>query len=279
MYEVVIRTIDGRRLLRPVPELTDGVNGVIGRALTLYPIELHAHTYLSNHGHLQLSSVGGDDVSTFVGYLNRNTAEVVKSVTGHRGPVWTRFRPIPILDDRASVRRLRYIISNSVKEGLVESPLDWPGPSSTRALVTGEPIEGDWIVRRPGHRRAQGKPERYRINLTPLPCWAELAPSERAARVQEIIDDVVAEGRRERDGRPVLGIERLLAQDPFEPTAIEETAPPVAHFSEATIFEEYREAQRQFRDAHRRASADHRDTPDSFPPFGFPARPTFRSGR
>ena len=43
--------------------------------------------------------------------------------------------------------RLKYLLANGVKEGLVESPLDWPGVSCAKALVHGEPLEGYWFNR------------------------------------------------------------------------------------------------------------------------------------
>lgn len=279
-YEITIRTIDGLRLLRPVRALTDGINGVIGRALSRYRIDLHAHTFLSNHGHMEFTSATGDAVSSFVGHVTRNTATVIQSVTGHSGPVWEpRFTPIPILDEVAMIRRFKYVHANGVKEGLVESPLDWPGPSSARALLTGAPIEGTWMVRTPGYLREEGEPEPYRIDLVPLPCWAGLTEEARREKVRKLFDVIIEEGRWLRDGRPFLGVAKLRAQDPFEPTPIDDTPPPRAHWSDPAAFARYLAEERRFKSLHRRASAARReDAPLPFPPGGFPAAPPFETG-
>jgi hypothetical protein len=42
---------------------------------------------------------------------------------------------------------LRYLLSHSVKEGLCESPFDWPGVECAKALVHGEKLEGVWFNR------------------------------------------------------------------------------------------------------------------------------------
>lgn len=43
--------------------------------------------------------------------------------------MWARrFSSIPVSDEpEAQILRLRYLLSNSTKEGLVLSPSDWPG--------------------------------------------------------------------------------------------------------------------------------------------------------
>ncbi len=48
-------------------------------------------------------------------------------------------------------RKLKYLLSHGVKEGLVESPYDWPGVHAAHSLVSGEPLEvkdgAQWISR------------------------------------------------------------------------------------------------------------------------------------
>ena len=49
LVEVTCRTLQGRLLLRPSPELNDIAAGVLGRAQRLYPVDLIALSLLSNH--------------------------------------------------------------------------------------------------------------------------------------------------------------------------------------------------------------------------------------
>ena len=55
LVEITTRTIQGRLLLRPSPELTDIILGVIGKAQSLYGMAIHAFVFVSTHGHFLLS--------------------------------------------------------------------------------------------------------------------------------------------------------------------------------------------------------------------------------
>src|SRR5689334_19147621 len=107
MLEVTVRTLDGRQLLRPVPQVREAIYGIIGRALQLYPVLLHAFVFLSNHGHLALTTPDADALLAFRAHVFGNIARVVKAMTGWSRPVWAKpTPPAAILDDVASVRRL-----------------------------------------------------------------------------------------------------------------------------------------------------------------------------
>jgi hypothetical protein len=244
MYEIVVRTVIGRRLFSPIPAITAAMRG-------------------------------------FMTHLNRNTATAAKEITGWNGDVWGRYHPTPVLDDVASLRRMQYVLSNGVKEGLVAHPLDWPGASAARALVTGEPIETEWVVRPPrGPKTASCEVERNLIELAPLPVWARLSRAERSAQARAMMDDVAAEAWQDRDGKPVLGIAALRAQDPFEPTPLEETQPPIAHASLDVLVEAYRAEVESFINAHRTSSGEQHRTGRSatYPPYAFPAALPYRRG-
>ena len=49
LVEVTCRTLHGRLLLRPSPELNDIAAGILGRAQRLYPVDLVAFVPVSNH--------------------------------------------------------------------------------------------------------------------------------------------------------------------------------------------------------------------------------------
>src|SRR5687767_9775509 len=100
VLELTLRTELGRPLLRPTKELTEGILGVLGRALQLYPVLLHAFVFLSNHRHMLTTVPNADVYAAFLCYLNKHTARVVRDVVGWRGAVWGRpSPPIVILDD------------------------------------------------------------------------------------------------------------------------------------------------------------------------------------
>jgi hypothetical protein len=77
-------------------------------------------------------------------YVNSNLAREAGRLYEWKEKFWgRRYQAIVVSnEEEAQIDRLEYILSNSVKEGLVERPQDWPGAHSVGALLTGEPLEG-----------------------------------------------------------------------------------------------------------------------------------------
>jgi REP element-mobilizing transposase RayT len=253
-------------------------------------VRLHAYHFMSNHAHMLVSAGDGADLAAFIGYVFGNVARELGRLHYWRGPFWARRASVvPILDADTMVARLRYILSQGVKEGLVEKPQHWPGASSTSGLL-GEPIVGVWVDRGLETRlrkRNAGVDEslfttRYALRLTPLPCWDELAPDEQRSRVLHLIDEIVQEARAVR-GRPPLGIRQLLRQDPHSrPSEPAHSPTPLCHASSPRLREAFRAAYRAFCDAFRsvanavRSAASARRT--DFPPGCFPRPQWFVDG-
>jgi hypothetical protein len=55
LVEITTRTLQGRLLLKPSPELTDIILGIIGKAQALYGMTIHAFVFMSTHAHFLLS--------------------------------------------------------------------------------------------------------------------------------------------------------------------------------------------------------------------------------
>ncbi len=223
LVEITLRTQEGRGLLRPSRQLTSLVLGVLAQCLALCRVELHAFIFLSNHGHLLATVENALHAAAFIRELKRRTSIRLERLLEWDGPVWDeRTRPVPVLDDLAAVDRMRYVLSNGVKEGLVDHPLEWPGPSSTRALLT------DMRIPAPLARTGEAQT----IALAPLPPWARRTPDERRHLVQDLIDDVLEHARATRGGKPSLGVEGVLSLDPFRPIELGDKKPtPIAHAS------------------------------------------------
>ena len=128
MLEITCRTIGGQFLLRPSDDLTERFYGLLGRALALYPVELHAFAVLSNHWHCLITPADPAAARDFMRYMHGNLARAINDILGREGPVWHRAKIIPVADGDAQVERLRYVLAHGAKEGLVGTPLDWPGP-------------------------------------------------------------------------------------------------------------------------------------------------------
>ena len=75
LVEVTTRTIQGRLLLKPSPELTDIILGGIGKAQGLYGMAIHAFVLVSTHAHFLLSPSSAGQLAKFMQFVNANIAK------------------------------------------------------------------------------------------------------------------------------------------------------------------------------------------------------------
>lgn len=268
MVEVTSRTLQSRLLLKPSHELNTLILGVIGRAMTLYPVKLFIIVVLSNHLQLILQAQDGEMLSRFMNYINANIAKEAGRLHHWREKFWgRRYRKIPILDDEALIARFRYILSHGCKEGLVDKLEDWPGVNCVRALTKGEKLCGVWVDRTRQYRATlKGKERsehdfetRYEVPLTPLPCWAHLSPTEQRAKVAAMIRSIEAEAKQKRatEGTEMTETkrkERIEAKDPHsKPLNAAKGSAPMCHASTQEGRKSFCKAYREFVDQFRKA--------------------------
>ncbi len=263
LVEITTRTLQGRHLLKPSRKLREITLGVLGRAQRLYEVEVHAFVFLSNQYHLLSSFRDVQQMSNFCGYLNSNLAREIGRLTGWREKIWgRRYADIVVSDEPAAVLgRLRYILSQGLKEGLVEHPLDWPGASSVAALLGPERLRGRWYNRtqefaaRVRHERFH--PQRFseveEVVLTPLPCWTDLSDEQRYRAVEALIESIQEETRKDEATQPIG--ERLRHQvATSRPLRVKRSPMPWFHCASRRVREELREAYSLFLSAYREAS-------------------------
>jgi hypothetical protein len=226
LVEVTTRTLHGRRLLRPSPELNDIAAGILGRAQRLYPVGPVAFSLLSTHYHMILHAQDTQRLARFVGYFNSNLAREVSRLTAWTGKIWERrYQAIPISDEEeAQVARFRYVLAHGVKENLVARLREWPGLHSVRQVVDGEPLSGHWYDRNQEYiaRRKGEKVDRLHyatletVAFSPLPCWKHLSLEVYRGRIANLVAEIEAAAAvaRKRTGDEPLGAEAILAQDP-----------------------------------------------------------------
>ncbi|HTG35666.1 MAG TPA: transposase [Thermoanaerobaculia bacterium] len=149
LVEVTCRTLQGRLLLRPSPELNDIAAGVLGRAQRLYPVDIVAFSLMSTHYHLIVRAENAKRLARFAGYFNSNLAREVSRLTGWTGKIWDRrYQAILISgEEEAQVARFRYVLSHGVKEQLVANLLEWPGLHCARPILNGALLTGTWFDR------------------------------------------------------------------------------------------------------------------------------------
>jgi REP element-mobilizing transposase RayT len=260
LVDITCRTIQSRYLLRPDPALNEIVLGVLGRAQRLHPVEISAFFVASNHYHLLLWVPDVERMAEFMEYFQGNMAREVGRLRK-----W-RYEAIVISDEPAAqVDRLRYVLSNGVKEGLVARVEDWPGISLVKNLLSGEPVRGTWFDRTAEHqaklRREDFEPRRHAaeetIELSQLPCWRHLSPEKYrelvAGLVHEIDADAAAE--RKRTGRQPLGAATILRQHPHTcPNKTKKSPAPRFHAATKAAREALRRAYGLFLASFREAA-------------------------
>jgi hypothetical protein len=156
-------------------------------------------------------------------------------------------------------------MAQGVKEGLVDSPLDWPGASAVPALLGDMTLRGRWVSRDElrAARRSRGgieTPEAAftshpEVRLTPLPCWAGLTPDELRQKHRELVSTIVEDRRITRGNRPSLGVPAILAQEPLaSPTESARSPAPICHASTPALRQRFVNAYRAFVAAFREAA-------------------------
>jgi hypothetical protein len=288
-FEVTCRTIQGRLLLKPSPELNDLILGVFGRALFLYPsVLLHLFVVVSNHMHIILTTPDSQTLSLFMNHLNSNIAREAGKLHGWREKFWgRRYRAIPILDDQALSFRIQYLLSHGCKEGLVHRPEEWPGAHCLNSLLYGKSLSGTWYDRTKEYlaRRALEDVETrrfattYEVRLAPLPGWEDLPTKEQQQRFKTIVSAITIEvqkNRKEQGPRSFFGKKEILSQHPHtRPEKIKKAAAPSCHCSCPEKRKEYRISYRYFVDLFKTAAQKlrNRRLPVEFPDHCF--LPTF----
>lgn len=289
VYEVTNRTIQERFLLQPSETSRDLLVGILAKAAMYCPCVLvHAFVFLSNHCHLMISSTRPEQIPEFLRFVFGNASREMGRLHGWRGPLWARpCTVIPILDEDAQINRLRYLLQNGVKEGLVRSPLDWPGATSTHALLADMTLEGRWIER-DRMRRAfrwwrRTKPTdamfttNVQLRLSPLPCWQSLSPAELRSRHQTLVASVEHQGTFRRE--LYLGVTKVLAVHPHDrPRTSKHEAAPWCHASSLRMLGLFHGLYRDFVDAFRRASSRICRWPQTELPRGSFLRPPIYGG-
>ncbi len=242
-------------LLKPSEEINEIVLGVLGRALAqVAGVRILAFTFMSNHYVLLLWVRDAEALSKFMEYFNGNLAREACRQYGWGDKVWSRrYTDIEVVDEGAMVGRFRYVIAHGAKEGLVESPKDWPGAKCLPALLEGKTIRGAWFDRTTeGRARRRGKKYDkydyatfYDIPLSPLPCWEDMSEQERRKVCADMVEDIEQEAEETNrvEGRTPMGPEAILAQSPFDtPKTTKRSPAPLCHASSRAARATYRES-------------------------------------
>ncbi len=253
--EVMNRCIQGRHLLKPSPRLNAIIIGALAKAREKYPVEIYSGAFLSSHLHLHLQAPTVKIQSQFMAYFTRKLSIETGILYDWKSSTFpNRYHCSEVSQEpEAQIKRLVYNLQNGAKEGLVSSPLDWPGVNFVEALITGEPLKGIWIDRSGYYRASQRDEdvtledftEHLELPIAPLPCWDHLSRASRRELVLDIIRKIEEEtaANHAENGTAPLGAEAVLAGDPhYYPAKLKKSPQPLFHAIRKKVRQEMREA-------------------------------------
>ena len=283
LVEVTSRTVQGRFLLQPSPEVNQAIKGTLGRAQRYYGLRVVACVFLSNHFHLLALPDSEKQLADFMRFMKTNLSKQLGRIHGWSGPMFERrYQAIPVSDEEeAQVARLRYILEHGVKEGLVECPTDWPGVQCVLELTQGPAqLYGIWLERTAIWEAAQRGEElarnerisRETMDLSPLPVWETRSAEQRAGAIREMVAEIEVWGRESRGGSAPLGVRAILRQDPHRrPRSSKRSPAPIAHAATVETWLAMKIAYRERVAVYRRAAERwKRDPSTTFPSGCFP---------
>jgi REP element-mobilizing transposase RayT len=174
----------------------------------LPPVEVFAVVVMSNHLHLVVRAPG-KNLAAFMGYFLARVAQTLNLLLGRVGPVFPRrYDAQPILDEEAAAGRVKYVLENPKKAGLVCCFTEWPGFVAVAGLHEGEELEtkhfdrtGWQLAKRPKERARYWRQSRLKLSRLPgmeslsraaylatVKSWCDSRPAERCLGVEGVLD-------------------------------------------------------------------------------------------
>jgi hypothetical protein len=282
LYFITNRTLQGRLFMTPKKGIRDIVGGCLGRALSLYAIDLFGYVFLSNHYHLIIRATEGE-LAEFMCHLNGNIAKKVGKQIGWSGKFWQRrYSAAPILDDAALLERMSYILQHGVKEGLVARSTMWEGLQCIDSFLSSETPVYPWLNETQfcleGRNKTEAKAkeeyiEMMPVPLTALPCWEGLDEKELKLRAQALLDSAQKEACKKHRSGYFLGAKRVSKQAPLSKPKSSKCSPrPLCHSTSTQLRREFRTFYRSFVDQFKEASQWFRmgNLSVEFPRYSYP---------
>ncbi|HET9227041.1 MAG TPA: hypothetical protein VFR31_10260 [Thermoanaerobaculia bacterium] len=119
-----------------------------------------------------------------------------------------------------------------------------------------------------------GPSDEEELKLSQLPCWAHLTPEQYRARIAELVEEVEAEARADREAKGIepLGVEAILRQDPHtRPNETKKSPAPAFHAATKKARKRFWEEYSAFAAAFREAAEKLKEgKPARFPLRSFP---------
>ena len=203
-------------LLRPDEDTNQTVAYCLGVAARRYQIELHGVMVMSNTVVINYRDVNGTDPA-FRQLLFSLLARSMNVVRSRWEAFWSSDEPsvMSLVDGGAQLDMLVYNLTDSVRQGLVDEVMCWPGLCSLRYQLAGKEMK----VKRPKKFfRAKSKlPDEVTLRFVPPPAFAHLSDEEWTALLRQRVSAVEAEAaeRRRAEGKGIAGRKAVLRKSPY----------------------------------------------------------------
>ena len=279
VFEITSRTAGSRFSFVPTRLIRREWIGILAEARARWPsLKCHMSVVMSSHAHLLISCTDANHVGAWASFVFAATARAAQFHHRVRGRVWgRRYRAIPILDDAALKRRVRYLMAQACHPGceLVTAPRHWPGLNCVDALCRGAVLEGTYVTaaeRRRFMRDTGTLPINRRLTLDPLPTLPDAVHAQQAW-FRRIEKDIIEETRTRQRAAGIRCVPpaMLSAHNPDYAPKYERRSPaPMCHTTCIEQRRAFRAAFQAFVDRWREALQAFIDCVRvSFPPGGW----------
>jgi len=235
----------------------------LAKALKACPgIRLLAGVQMSNHVHLVLRD-DACQLSNFMCRFEGPLAKFLNKIDHTSGQVLERrYGAIEAIDRTAIINCAAYVVANPARAGLVARHDEWPG-----LLVWTGGTTGGVFSRVNRRLSGKDKTESYEWKLA-----TELLSQEEQEQLAFEVERRTTMFEKERNGRPVKGARRVLAQSVFDAPERPKRSPrPMCHASCMDRWKAYAEEWKLFVETYRAASQAFRagNWTVRFPDFSF----------
>jgi REP element-mobilizing transposase RayT len=215
-YMITRRCSERRFFLRPDDATNNAFIYCLALAAQRSKVEVNFSVAMANHHHTGIHDPHGN-FPIFTEHFHGLLARCQNAHLGRFENFWSSeptsvvrlLEPVDVLD------KMVYAYANPAVADLVETADEWPGVTTYSATLSAIEL----TATRPAHffRDDGSMPETVTLKIHRPRAFFDLGQEEWAERIRELVQAKESEARqvRIRDGKKVLGVQGILAQDPF----------------------------------------------------------------
>jgi putative transposase len=215
-YMITRRCSERRFFLRPDDITNNAFIYCLALAVQRSKVEINFSCAMANHHHTGIHDPEGN-YPIFAEHFHGLLARCQNAHLSRFENFWSSepTSVVRLLEPDDVLDKMVYAYSNPPVADLVETSEEWPGVSTLQATFT----DGEMTATRPAHffRDDGDMPETVTLKIHRPRAFAHLTREEWAEKVRDLVQakEAAARERRHREGKRVLGVARILAQNPF----------------------------------------------------------------